>query len=164
MMHLNVDYTTVVKDDIFKRRRFYQAITSDSVADTAPLGERIREIMTPQVLAEIAAAHDRGRRLYIGSTNIDTKRLVVWDIGAICTNQGNAGPRSVVDILLASSAIPGFFPPVEIPITIDGRNYTELHVDGGMTREVVLIAPLMWNRPNVRALDLSHSGIPTSTS
>ena len=138
---LKNDYTTITNDDIFKRRRFYQALTSDSVADTAPLRQRVREIATPQVIMAIADAHKQGRRLYIGSTNIDTKRLVVWDIGAIVTKFGVGGRELIVDIVLASAAIPGFFPPVEIPITIDGRNFTELHVDGGMTRELFYRTP-----------------------
>ena len=138
---LKKDYTTIDNDDIFRRRRFYEAIFSDSVADTGPLRQRIQQIATPQVIRAIADEHAKGRRLYIGSTNIDTKRLVVWDIGAICVKGGVAAREMIVDILLASSAIPGFFPPVEIPINIDGRNFTELHVDGGMTRELFFRTP-----------------------
>ena len=36
------------------------------------------------------------------------------------------------DILLASSAIPGPFPPVYIEVEANGRRFLEMHVDGGV--------------------------------
>src|SRR5262249_1430449 len=39
--------------------------------------------------------------------------------------------------VLASSSVPGGFPPVRIPVEIDGRCYEELHVDGGASDEVI---------------------------
>ena len=41
------------------------------------------EGLSPQVLREIAEAHRAGRRLYIGTTASESKRFVVWDVGAI---------------------------------------------------------------------------------
>jgi hypothetical protein len=41
-------------------------------------------------------------------------------------------------VLLASAAVPGFLPPVPIDVAINGRRYTELHVDGGTTAQVFL--------------------------
>ena len=34
-------------------------------------------------------------------------------------------------VLLASAAIPGAFPPSMIEVTVDGKTYQEMHVDGG---------------------------------
>ena len=34
-------------------------------------------------------------------------------------------------VLLASSAIPGAFPPTMFDVTVDGKPYQEMHVDGG---------------------------------
>ena len=41
-------------------------------------------------------------------------------------------------ILLASSAVPGAFPPVMIDVVADGKHYQEMHVDGGASTEVFL--------------------------
>ncbi len=38
--------------------------------------------------------------------------------------------------MLASASAPGLFPPVHIDVTVNGRQYTELHVDGGTTAQV----------------------------
>ena len=92
--------------------------------------------MTPQVLCDVARAHAEGRRLYIGTTNVDTGRLVIWDMGAIASS---GKPNSLAlyrKIMLASASPPGFFPPVHIDVSVNGRNYTELHVDGGTTAQV----------------------------
>jgi predicted acylesterase/phospholipase RssA len=43
-------------------------------------------------------------------------------------------------ILLASATLPGIFPPVRIRVRVGDQNYDELHVDGGITRQV-FIAP-----------------------
>ena len=39
-------------------------------------------------------------------------------------------------IILASAAVPILFPPVSIDWDIDGKNFTELHVDGGVSHQV----------------------------
>ena len=44
-------------------------------------------------------------------------------------------------IILASAAIPGAFPPVDISVTADGQQFQEMHVDGGVTRQVFLYPP-----------------------
>ena len=47
-----------------------------------------------------------------------------------------------VKILRASSALPGLFPPVHIDVLgPDGKHYDEMHVDGGVTAELVFIPP-----------------------
>jgi predicted acylesterase/phospholipase RssA len=126
-------FTTVSDRDIYRRRGPLAPLRSDSVASNAPLRELIQSHMTPDVLGEVARAHAQGRRLYVGTTNLDTKRLVVWDMGAIAT-RGDA--NLYADLLLASAAIPGFFPPVSISVEVNGRRYTETHVDGGVTAQV----------------------------
>jgi predicted acylesterase/phospholipase RssA len=47
-------------------------------------------------------------------------------------------------ILLASATLPGVFPPVRIQVRVGGKDYDELHVDGGITRQV-FIAPLIFS-------------------
>jgi predicted acylesterase/phospholipase RssA len=47
-------------------------------------------------------------------------------------------------ILLASATLPGVFTPVRIQVRVGGQNYDELHVDGGVTRQV-FIAPSIFS-------------------
>jgi hypothetical protein len=140
-------YTTVDDRDIFRRRGPLAPLRAESVASNAPLKRLIESQLSPEVLAEVAAAHARGRRLYVGTTNLDTHRLVVWDMGAIASR----GDRSLyVNVILASASIPGFFPPVEIVVEVNGRRFTEPHADGGVTTQV-FVQPYMLNPPTEEA-------------
>ncbi|HET7410610.1 MAG TPA: patatin-like phospholipase family protein, partial [Paracoccaceae bacterium] len=106
------------------------------LADVRPLEDMLDQIVTPTLVQRIAEEHRKGRRLWIGTTNLDAERPVIWDIGAIA---GSAYPRKALlirKILLASSAIPGAFPPVEFPVEIGGEIYSEMHVDGSVTRQL----------------------------
>src|SRR5581483_3651702 len=46
-------------------------------------------------------------------------------------------------VLLASAAIPGFFPPVRIPVEADGMKFEERHVDGGVTAALFYRPPYL---------------------
>lgn len=112
---------------------------AEAVGSNTPLKTAIAEIITEQTLARIGQEHRKGRRLLIGTTNLDAQRPVVWDIGAIANSDTAQKVELVRKILLASAAVPGIYPPVLIPVEADGQAYTELHVDGGVTQQVVLL-------------------------
>jgi len=46
-------------------------------------------------------------------------------------------------VLLASTAIPGLFPPVMIDVTVNGRPHQEMHVDGGTYAQAYLYPPAL---------------------
>ena len=98
---------------------------------------RSREVITPQILCEVAAAHRAGRRLYVATTNLDTESLKIWDMGAIASRNTPDSAALYRQIVLASSSVPLAFPPVKIHIDIDGNPYDELHVDGAVCDEVI---------------------------
>jgi hypothetical protein len=133
--HLKRLFTTVSDRDIFRRRGPLAPLRSDSIASSAPLKRLIEDQISPDVLARVAAAHREGRRLYIGTTNLDARRLVVWDMGAIAARGDLCLYR---DIILASASIPGFFPPVRIDVEVNGRTYSETHADGGVSAQLFL--------------------------
>jgi len=93
-------------------------------------------------LSDIAREHGRGRRLFIGTVDLDARRLVIWDMGAIAAmasgGNGQAG-RLFKKVLLASASIPVTFPPVFIDVEADGKVYREMHVDGGTLAQVFYI-------------------------
>ena len=133
-------YTSITDKDIYHRRFAPAVIWSDSAADSTPLKKLIEAQVDDTVIAAVAAAHASGRRLYVGTTNIDTRRLVVWDMGANASRGRPDAKELYRDILLASASVPGFFPPVPIEVEVNGRKFTEMHVDGGATTGVFLRA------------------------
>lgn len=135
-------YTTLTDSDVATPQIFSAVIgAADSLADTTPLKALVAKYMTAEMLTEIAEEHHKGRILMIGTTNLDAQRSVIWDIGAIAAHGTPASLNLIRQIILASAAIPGAFPPVEINVTADGKEFQEMHVDGGVTRQVFLYPP-----------------------
>ena len=129
-------YAGVKTDDIYRLRAWVTIPWKDAVATSAPLRRLIRSQTTPEIVAKIAAEHRKGRRLYVGTTNLDTRRFVVWDVGAIAARGTPEAVTLVQDVLLASASVPGVFPPVLIDIEVDGKRYQEVHCDGGASAPV----------------------------
>jgi len=142
-------YTTMQTRKVIRRKPLLSVLWSDSAASSAPLARLIKEEMTDEKLAKIAAAHVQGRRLFVGTTNIDTRRLVIWDMGAIASSQRPDKLTLFREILLASCSVPGGMPPVRIAVTYNGQPYTEMHVDGGATNELFIRGSLMKIDPAV---------------
>jgi predicted acylesterase/phospholipase RssA len=131
-------YTTTTTRQIYKLRNPLTVLMKDSLTRTDPLEETLRELIDAPLLAEIAAEHRRGRRLYVGTTNLDAQRLVVWNMGAIAASNDPHALNLFRQVLLASASIPVAFPPVYIPVEVDGVLYDEMHVDGGVIAEFFL--------------------------
>jgi predicted patatin/cPLA2 family phospholipase len=129
-------YTKYSTKDLVKKRSVVGMISSASAADVTPLKRLIAGYVDANLIAAIAEEHRKGRRLWIGTTNLDAGRPVLWDIGAIANSSDPRAPGLIRDVLLASASIPGAFPPVLIKVDANGKTFDELHVDGGTTTQV----------------------------
>lgn len=110
-----------------------------AVGSSEPLANLIEKYLTRKIMREIAAEHLKGRRLLVGTTNLDAERPVTWDLGEIAVIGTKRALILMRRILLASAAIPGVFPPVLIDVTVDGKVRQEMHVDGGTTDNAILV-------------------------
>jgi predicted patatin/cPLA2 family phospholipase len=149
-------YTTLSAADVLETRSFLAAIYDDAMADTAPLRRTIAKYMTMDVLAAIAREHAKGRILLIGTTNLDLRRGVIWNIGKIAASGSPEALELVRSILVASAAIPGAFPPVMIDVTVDGKPYQEMHVDGGASAQVFVYPPSLKIAEAAKALGIER--------
>ena len=140
-------YTTLKNDDLFKVRLFL-GLFGEAFTDTAPLARRIDAFLTAEVMRDLAEAHRKGRRLYIGTTEQEGKRFVVWDIGAIAVRNGPGDRALIKNVILGSTAAPGIFPSAKITVSVDGVPYTERHVDGGVSQSLFFRPP---SRPDQRS-------------
>lgn len=131
-------YTTYQTDDFLKSRPIATIIFGDSAVKVEKFARLIEKYIDDDVVARIAEAHRSGRRLWVGTTDLDAARPVLWDIGAIAAS-GQPGAKAVIHkVLRASASIPGVFPPVYFDFNADGTHYDEIHVDGGATSQVFL--------------------------
>lgn len=135
-------YTTVTNDDIFKRQLVKGLLgRADAFTDTAPLRRQIASVISPELIADLAEAHRAGRRLIVGTTEEEGMRFIIWDLGAMACRNGPGDRDLMIDVLLASAAIPGVFPAVKIDVEVDGVCHTERHVDGGISQGVFFYPP-----------------------
>ena len=124
---LRSNYTKVSAADVFEAGR-----SSESFVDSWPLKDTISKQVTPALLEDVAAEHRRGRRLFIATFDLDAERPVIWNMGAIAAHGGPDALALFRTVLLASTAVPGAFPPVLINVEANGKHFAELHVDGGI--------------------------------
>ena len=106
------------------------------MGDTKPLQALIAQYITAEVIDAIGKEHKKGRRLFVGTVNLDAGRSVTWNIGAIANSDHPNKIELVHNILRASASIPVAFPPVVIPVESDGESFDEMHVDGGTGSQV----------------------------
>jgi Patatin-like phospholipase len=132
-------FTESTTHDIALARPVRGLLGGESLASNAPLAKVVAHYVNESFLQEVATQHKRGRRLLIGTTNLDAQRPVVWDMGQIAVS-GHPGSLELFrKVLLASAAIPAVFPPGFVEVAANGSVYEEMHVDGGATREVFLL-------------------------
>jgi hypothetical protein len=135
---LRAVYTETGPAQILVKRSLTAALFDDAMADNAPLLQTISRYVDERMLAGIAAAYDSGRLLLIASTNLDAQVPVIWNVGAIASSGHPRAADTIRRVLLASAAIPGAFPPSMIDVTLDGKTYHEMHVDGGAVTQTFL--------------------------
>lgn len=137
-------YTTVSDKDIYKPRSIFanllglgNIIPTTSLTDNKPIVQLIKRSVDASMLQKIAAEHAKGRRLFVGTTQFNAQRLVIWDMGAIASSKSPQALALFRKILVASSALPVLFPPQYFSVVAEGKMYTEMHVDGGVESEAI---------------------------
>ena len=59
----------------------------EGLYNTRPLQRIVDRQVDQTMLADIAAAHRQGRRLFVVTTNLDAQRPVLWNMGAIAASE-----------------------------------------------------------------------------
>jgi hypothetical protein len=106
----------------------------ESLADNRPLRQLVARGVDDELMRAIAKGHAEGRRLYVGSTNMDIGQFCIWDLGAIATRGTDEARDLLCDVLVASASIPVVYPPMRFEV--GGRD--ELHSDGAVTRPLFM--------------------------
>ena len=150
-------YTAASDRDIYIKKPFAKLIFgSSSLASSLPLQGILNQIINEDLLAKIAEEHKKGRRLFVGTTNLDAKRLVIWNMGHIAALGGPRALEVFRKVILASASVPVAFPPVYFSVEADGRAYDEMHVDGGTTVEVFFYGSILDLQSAFKSLDIKE--------
>ncbi|MBA4188492.1 MAG: hypothetical protein C0467_10850 [Planctomycetaceae bacterium] len=127
-------HTGVRAEDVFRIRAWVTIPFKDAVASSTPLKKLIESQISTALLRRVCEEHAKGRRLYVATTNLTTRRLVVWDMGVVAGLPN--GATLFRDVLLASCSVPGMFPPVKFVVDVGGQTIEELHADGGIASQL----------------------------
>ena len=147
-------YTTHSTKDVFRSK----IIPWDSLVRNWPLERLIKKYFDKQLLQEIAKEYYKGRRLYIGTTNLDAQQLVVWNMGEIASLGNDKALGVFRKIILASVSMPGAFPPVYFQVKANGKIYDEMDMDGGVTKQVFLPYEVLQNFKNAGEIQPGMNG------
>lgn len=128
-------YTELSDNDLYETRNIWQLFSSSSLLNTKKFEQKVRSEVDRQLLDKVKAEYLRGRTFLVKTTNLDSQRPVVWNMGAIALSDSDEAESLFESVLIASAAIPGIFEPVLIPTIIDGVRYDEMHVDGGVVAQ-----------------------------
>jgi hypothetical protein len=132
-------YTTTSSRNIFRVLSIIpQLLGGDSLVDSGPLASLIEQHVNETLLAKIADTHRRGRRLYVGTVDLDAQQFVVWNMGLIATSGRPEALELFRRVMLASASVPIAFPPVFFEVEVGGRRYDEMHVDGAVAARLFL--------------------------
>ena len=106
---------------------------------TEPLKRLIARYVDDALLERIGVEYKKGRRLLVVTTNLDAQRTAVWDMGAIAASGAPDALNLFRDVLVASASVPGVYSPVLINVEGEGRRFEEMHVDGGVRANLLVV-------------------------
>jgi predicted acylesterase/phospholipase RssA len=132
-------FTTITAEDIYGKRNVLSLVGgADSLLKTDRLRALVEKTITAEVLERVAAEQNKGRRLLVGTTNLDYNQTWAWNLGLIAKQGTPEALERYRDVLMASSAFPIMFPPVEI----DGHLFAD-----GAVRANLLVMGLSGRNP-----------------
>lgn len=124
-------YRNPRKDWVKERGMFFFLPSNPSFATIPGLERDIRDVIDDEFTANVAQRSRDGALLIVSATDLDLGRQKQWNVGAEAERAVASGDESTMEnMLLASSAIPGVFPPIEIGDSV--------YADGGVSANVLL--------------------------
>ena len=116
-----------------------EVLFGSSAFSDVPLKKLVEKYVDRELLDRIADEYHKGRLLLVATTDVDSQRTAVWNMGAIAASTSPGAPELFRTVLLASASVPGIFAPEPIRVEADGKSFSELHVDGGVTANLLLV-------------------------
>ena len=132
-------YTSGIAESLLDTPSILSALFGSGLFGNTRLRELVARYVDQDMLALVAAEYGKGRRLLIVTTDLDTQRTVIWDMGRIAAMGSPQALSLFRDVIAASASIPVVFPPMLIEAEANGRRFQEMHVDGGVAAPVLTL-------------------------
>ncbi|WP_371929901.1 patatin-like phospholipase family protein [Bradyrhizobium sp. CCGUVB1N3] len=132
-------YTSGIAESLLSDPSIMRVLFGSGLFGNTRLRELVARYVGPEILAQVAREHAKGRKLLVVTTDLDTQRTAVWDMGKIAALGTPEALKLFRDVMAASASIPLVFPPILIEAEGQGRRFQEMHVDGGVTAPVLTL-------------------------
>jgi predicted acylesterase/phospholipase RssA len=132
-------YTSGVAESLLDAPNPFNAIFGAGLFGNTRLRELVAKYIDVNFVAAVAAEYAKGRQLLIVTTNLDTQRTAIWDMGGIASRRTPEALNLFRDVVAASASLPVVFPPMLVSAEANGRRFQEMHVDGGVTAPVLTL-------------------------
>ena len=132
-------YTSGIAESLLQDPSLMRVLFGSGLFGNKRLRELVARYVGKDVLSEVARENAKGRKLLIVTTDLDTQRTVIWDMGRIAAVGTPEALQLFRDVMAASASIPLVFPPIMIDAEGQGRRFQEMHVDGGVTAPVLTL-------------------------
>ncbi|MCB4805903.1 patatin-like phospholipase family protein [Methylobacterium brachiatum] len=132
-------YTSGVASTLVKDPNLVNVVFGSGLFGDGRLRDLVGRYVTPDLLAAVAAEHAKGRRLLVVTTNLDSKRAMIWNMGVIAASGAPNAAALFRDVLTASASVPAVFPAQLLDVEAAGHGFQELHVDGSVVTPVFTV-------------------------
>lgn len=132
-------YTSGIAESLLSDASIMRVLFGSGLFGNKRLRELVARYVGPEILEQVARENARGRRLLVVTTDLDTQRTAIWDMGKIAAVGTPEALKLFRDVMAASASIPLVFPPILIDAEGQGRRFQEMHVDGGVTAPVLTL-------------------------
>jgi hypothetical protein len=145
-----------------KPKSVFSLLFGDSLKSSELFAKKINDIIDEALMTRIAGEHAKGRRLYVGTSDLDAQGFVIWDMGALASQGRPDSLKMFRKIILTSCSFPVVVSPVYFQVEAGGKRYDEMHADGGVIGGIFYIDPLMQEtEPLLRAAGVDSNGFKT---
>lgn len=132
-------YTSGIAETLLNDPSIIRVLFGSGLFGNTRLRELVARYVGPEIMAQVARENAKGRRLLVVTTDLDTQRTAIWDMGKIAAVGTAEALKLFRDVMAASASIPLVFPPILIEAEGQGRRFQEMHVDGGVTAPVLTL-------------------------
>ncbi|MDA9529216.1 patatin-like phospholipase family protein [Bradyrhizobium sp. CCBAU 25338] len=132
-------YTSGIAESLLNDPSIVRVLFGSGLFGNTRLRELVARYVGPEIMAQVAREHAKGRTLLVVTTDLDTQRTAIWDMGKIAAVGTPEALKLFRDVMAASASIPLVFPPIMIDAEGQGRKFQEMHVDGGVTAPVLTL-------------------------
>src|SRR3954468_18953684 len=132
-------YTSGIAESLLNDPSIIRVLFGSGLFGNTRLRELVARYVGPEIMAQVARENAKGRRLLVVTTDLDTQRTAIWDMGKIAAVGTPEALKLFRDVMAASASIPLVFPPILIEAEGQGHKFQEMHVDGGVTAPVLTL-------------------------